>query len=235
MNLEKIIFSCVILISAIAFGQEYTKDALIGKDNPKLLKENLYLQESAYHSFLKMQEDALKEGIEIKIVSGYRDFDKQKSIWERKYKLFTSQGLSPEKAIDKIIEYSTIPGTSRHHWGTDIDIIDNSKEYSGDALVPDKFHGNGPFCKLKEWLDKNANKYGFYLVYTSNANRKGFKYEPWHYSYAPISKQMLKEYKKLPIKTILLEEKLTGAEYFTDEFITAYISNNILDINPDLL
>ena len=91
------------------------------------------------------------------------------------------------------------------------------------------------FRSLKEWLDKNANKYGFYLVYTSNANRKGFKYEPWHYSYAPISKQMLKEYKKLPIKTILLEEKLTGAEYFTDEVITAYISNNILDINPDLL
>lgn len=235
MNLDKTIFSFVLLLSAIAFGQEYPKDALIGKDNPKLLKTNLYLQEDAYHSFLKMREDALKEGIEIKIISGHRDFNKQKSIWERKYKLFTSQGLSPKKAIEKIIEYSTIPGTSRHHWGTDIDIIDNRKEYSGDALVPAKFHGNGPFCKLKEWLDKNANKYGFYLVYTDNAIRKGFKYEPWHYSYAPVSKQMLEEYKKLPIKTILLDEKLIGAEYFTDEFIEKYIKENILDINPELL
>src|SRR5690606_11516948 len=219
MDFKKVIFSCVTLISTIVFGQEYTKEELIGKDNPKLFERNLYLQENAYNSFLKMQEDALKEGIAIKIVSGYRNFDKQKSIWERKYKLFTSQGLSPEKAISKIIEYSTIPGTSRHHWGTDIDIIDSGKKYNGDALVPDKFHGNGPFCKLKEWLDENANKYGFYLVYTDNANRKGFKYEPWHYSYAPISKQMLKEYKKLPVKAILLDEKLTGAEYFTDEFI----------------
>lgn len=235
MNFKKVIFSCVTLVSTIAFGQEYTKEELIGKDNPKLLETNLYLQENAYNSFLKMQKDALKEGIEIKIVSGYRNFDKQKSIWERKYKLFTSQGLSPEKAIDKIIEYSTIPGTSRHHWGTDIDIIDNRKKYSGDALVPAKFHGNGPFCKLKEWLDKNANKYGFYLVYTENANRKGFKYEPWHYSYAPISKQMLKAYKKLPVKTILQDDKLTGAEYFTDEFIETYIRENILDINPELL
>lgn len=235
MNFKKTIFSCIALVSTIAFGQEYAKEELIGKDNPKLLQTNLYLQKNAYDSFLKMQEDALKEGIEIKIISGYRNFDKQKSIWERKYKLFTSQGLSPEKAIEKIIEYSTIPGTSRHHWGTDIDIIDNSKEYSGDALVPDKFHGNGPFCKLKEWLDKNANKYDFFLVYTNNANRKGFKYEPWHYSYAPISKPMLKAYKKLSVKAILQDEKLTGAEYFTDEFIEDYIRDNILDINPELL
>lgn len=235
MNFKKIIFYCVTLVSTIAFGQEYGREELIGKDNPKLLKENFYLQENAYNSFLKMQEAALEDGIEIKIISGYRNFDKQKSIWERKYKLYTSQGLSPEKAIEKIIEYSTIPGTSRHHWGTDIDIIDNRKEYSGDALVPAKFHGNGPFCKLKDWLDKNANKYGFYLVYTDNANRKGFKYEPWHYSYAPVSKQMLKAYKKLPVKTILHDEKLIGAEYFTDEFIDAYIKDNILDINPELL
>ena len=32
--------------------------------------------------------------------------------------------MDDEAAIDKIIEYSTLPGTSRHHWGTDIDIID---------------------------------------------------------------------------------------------------------------
>lgn len=234
MNLKKLIFSCVTLISTIVFGQEFTKEELIGKGNSKLLQANLYLQEEAYISFLKMQEGALREGINIKIISGYRNFDKQKSIWERKYKLFTSQGLSPNEAINKIIEYSTIPGTSRHHWGTDIDIIDGSKKHSGDALMPDKFHGNGPFCKLKNWLDKNANKYGYYLVYTDNANRKGFKYEPWHYSYSPISKRMLKEYKNLPVKTILLDEKLSGAQYFTDEFIEAYTNENILDINPDL-
>lgn len=76
------------------------------------------------------------------------------------------------------MEYSTIPGTSRHHWGTDIDIIDANQPYKGDPLESDKFHGDGPFCALKEWMDLHANTFGFYLVYTDNDKRTGFYYEP---------------------------------------------------------
>ncbi|UOB18342.1 M15 family metallopeptidase [Abyssalbus ytuae] len=228
------IFFLFFIMAMNVNAQEFTKNQLIGKGNALLIKENMYLQPEAYKAFLRMQEDAKKKNIHIKIVSGYRDFEKQKNIWKRKYERYISQGLIPEQAIQKIIEYSTIPGTSRHHWGTDIDIIDENATYSGDVLVPEKFHGNGPFCKLKEWLDKNANKYGFYIVYTNNANRKGFKYEPWHYSYAPVSKKMLKAYKGLSLKEILLEEKLPGIEYFTDGFLNNYILQNISDINPAL-
>lgn len=236
MNLKKLIFIFLtVFINMNTIAQEFSKEELIGKGNPVFFGDGYNLQEEAYKSFLKMKEDAFKDGINIKVVSSYRNFDKQKSIWERKYKRFTSQGLAPEKAIEKIIEYSTIPGTSRHHWGTDIDIIDNNGDQTGDVLVPKKFHGKGPFCKLKDWLDENANNYGFYLVYTDNANRKGFKYEPWHYSYAAISKPMLKAYKKLNIKNILLEEKLLGSKYFTDKFIEKYLKENVLDINPELI
>ncbi len=237
MNVKKIIFILLIVFfnRNNIFAQKFSKEDLIGKSVPLFSGNGYSLNDEANKAFLKMKEAAHKEGINIKIVSSYRNFEKQKNIWERKYKLFTSKGLSPKAAIQKIIEYSTIPGTSRHHWGTDIDIIDDNGKYSGDVLVPEKFHGKGPFCKIKKWLDENANKYGFYIVYTNNANRKGFKYEPWHYSYASISKPMLKAYRNLNIKNILLEEKLLGSEYFTDEFIEKYIKENVLDINPVLI
>ncbi|MBF4985902.1 M15 family metallopeptidase, partial [Nonlabens mediterrranea] len=152
------------------------------------------LASDAQIAFNKMRVAALKDGIDLKIVSGYRSFNRQRQIWNRKYKKYASQGLAPDAIFDKIVEYSTVPGTSRHHWGTDMDIIDQSANYSGDVLVPNKFHGEGPFCKMKDWMEKNASNYGFELVYTLNENRTGFKYEPWHYSYAPLSRKLLQEY-----------------------------------------
>jgi len=213
--------------------QAFVTEELLGKGTPELFGEGK-LRKQAYDAFLKMKEAAAKEGFTIKIVSGYRTFDRQKLIFERKYKRFTEAGLSPAEAIDKIIEYSTIPGTSRHHWGTDIDIIDDNGNYEGDVLVADKFHGDGPFCKFREWLEKHANTFGFYIVYTNNPKRKGFKYEPWHYSYAPLSKPMLQAYKKLDIRKILQEQNLAGSDFFTESFMDAYIQNHILDINPQL-
>ena len=139
------------------------------------------------------------------------------------------------QAIEKIIEYSTIPGTSRHHWGTDLDLIDGNAPRPESVLVASNFHGTGPFCKMKEWMDEHAESFEFYEVYTNDANRKGFKYEPWHFSYAPVSKPMLQAYKKLDIKEILSEEKVKGSTHFSDAFIQKYRTENILDINPKLL
>ena len=210
-------------------------DELIGKGNPKLYGEGFRLRKQAYESFLKMKNEAEKEAINIQIVSSYRSFDHQNRIWTRKYNRFTKQGLSPEITLQKIIEYSTIPGTSRHHWATDIDIIDGNAKQPKYVFNEEHFHGNGPFCKLKEWMDENAESFGFYIVYTNNANRKGFKYEPWHYSYKPLSKSYLKDYQKIDILEMIKKEKLTGSEHFGEEFIKRYINENILDINPKLL
>ena len=214
--------------------ENYTRDQLIGKGNPDLSGTRFKMQKDAYSSFLKMKSDAEKENISIEMVSAYRSFERQKQIFEKKYQDFTNQGLSPIDAIKKIIEYSTIPGTSRHHWGTDIDIIDANAPRPNSVLESKHFHGNGPYCKLKDWLNVNANQYGFYEVYTDDPNRKGFKYEPWHFSYAPISKKMLQSYKELNIKEILQEENILGSNYFSEEFISNYRNENILDINPEL-
>jgi len=209
---------------------------LMGKGSPNLVSGSSYrLRPEVATAFEKLKNAAANDGIIIKVVSSYRDYAHQNRIWERKYRRFRESGLTPNASIEKIIEYSTIPGTSRHHWGTDLDLIDGSKNVEGDVLVPSKFHGTGPFCKFKEWMDKNAATYDFHLVYTDVLERKGFNYEPWHYSYAPLSIPYLKTYNKLDIKTLLQQEKIRGSAHLSDAFINRYRKENILDINPILL
>ncbi len=210
-------------------------EELMGKGSPELSGSHFKLRKEAHEAFLAMRSEALKDNINIQVVSSFRDFAHQNRIWNRKFKSFTKQGLSPVSAIEKIIEYSTIPGTSRHHWGTDIDIIDAKPKQPKNVLLAKHFEGAGPYKKLKDWMDKNANNFGFFLVYTDNDERKGFKYEPWHYSYKPLSELYLKEYLDLDILELLKKENIIGKENFTAEFINNYIENNILDINPELL
>ena len=163
---------------------EISQKLLLGQGNPKLIDANTPLLEPVYHAFKSMQDAAAKDGIAITIVSAYRSYDRQKAIWNRKFASNQKAGLSPSENLNKIIEYSTLPGTSRHHWGTDFDIIDGNAPREGDVLLTEKFHGQGPYAPLREWMDRHATTYGFLRPYTNNPNRKGFYYEPWHYSHA---------------------------------------------------
>ena len=229
--------SIVSNFSFISIQDRYTRNQLIGKENPDITGDTYTskMHKDAKVAFQEMKKEAAKDGITLEVVSAYRSFKKQKELFENKYQQFISEGLSPIEAINKIIEYSTIPGTSRHHWGTDIDIIDANFPRPESVLEEEHFYGEGPYCKLKEWMNVHSEKFGFYEVYSNNPNRKGFKYEPWHFSYAPVSKPMLQEYKKLDILKVFQEEKILGSEYFNSDFIDIYRSQNILDINPELL
>lgn len=227
----------VIIHPKFAFEESplYSENELIGKGKPALYGEDFKLRDEARLQFNLMRKAAKEKGFNIHVVSSYRDYNHQNSIWERKYKNYRSQGFSHEKTIQKIIEYSTIPGTSRHHWGTDLDIIDATKGIPANPLSETHFNEGGRMHKFKLWLDENSEKYGFYLVYTNKSGRKGFAYEPWHFSYKPLSVKILEEYKKLDLKKILQSQKLMGSDHFTDDFINKYKKENILDINPDLL
>lgn len=221
---------------SISQETEFSVLELMGKEEINLIGKDINLRKEAHDAFLEMKKAAYNDGIDLKIVSSYRSFERQEQIWEGKYLKYTEEdGMKPLPAIDKIIEYSTIPGTSRHHWGTDIDIVDGYRKVEGDVLVPEKFGEGGPYADFKNWMDKNSKTYGFYLVYTDEPKRKGFKYEPWHYSYAPISIPMLKQFRGKNILQLLRKEEFLGCEHFTTGFVRSYIQNNILDINRELL
>jgi len=105
-------------------------DRFIIIDNKFADQSGRYMQKEAYAQFIKMYEAASKAGINLKIKSATRNFDYQKGIWERKWTGATklSDMTDASTIADarlralKILEYSSMPGTSRHHWGTDIDL-----------------------------------------------------------------------------------------------------------------
>ncbi len=111
-------------------------EIIIGKSQSNLVGDSIRLEVNTYKAFKKMEAAAKRDGIYLKIVSAYRGFERQKLIWNNKYEKFTNYfSLEPEKAISEIIRFSTIPGTSRHHWGTDIDIIDGNFPDEENVLV----------------------------------------------------------------------------------------------------
>lgn len=207
---------------------------LTGRGDLALIGDKVQLQEEVYQAFLAMNKAALKDGIHIEVVSGYRSFDRQRNIWNRKYEYYLKKGLEPLEAMKKIIEYSTIPGTSRHHWGTDIDIIDKNTMRPKNVLLEKNFEDSGVYKDLKKWMDIHAENYGFFLVYTSKPDRKGFYYEPWHYSYKAISSKFLYEYKKINFNQLIKTIDIKGKEFFTEKFLNKYYKENIFDVNPFL-
>ncbi|MBP1839935.1 M15 family metallopeptidase [Formosa algae] len=188
----------IILFSSITHAQDtskaITKDFVLGKFDfktdacfvkvaPELSNKTIYLQQEVYNSFLNMIAAAKQSGIQFTVVSGTRNFNYQKSIWDRKWK--ANGNLSPIENAKKILRYSSMPSTSRHHWGTDLDLNNLSNSYfeSGKGL------------KEYTWLLEHAHEYGFYQVYTSKENgRTGYNEEKWHWSYMPLSSKYLTFY-----------------------------------------
>ena len=146
-------------------------------------RSGLYLQKEAYISFVKMYNAALKDGVSFVIKSATRNFDYQKGIWERKWKGETtlSNGVNLGKSkltnLEKakmILEYSSMPGSSRHHWGTDIDLNAFNNAYFEE----------GEGAKVYNWLVKNASDYGFCRPYSAKGDQRPYGYndEKWHWS-----------------------------------------------------
>lgn len=151
-------------------------------------RHGMYMKKEAYDSFINMWKAAKADGINLIIRSAARNFDYQKGIWERKWTgntiLSNGENASkvyskPEDRALKILEYSSMPGTSRHHWGTDIDFNNFNNEWfeKGEGL------------KLFKWLEKYASDYGFCRPYTEKGDERpdGYNEEKWHWSYMPLS------------------------------------------------
>ena len=225
----------LLLANKLMHTQEINTEILIGMDNSRIVSDTILLEKETYSAFIKMKDAAEKDGIIIKLVSGFRDFYRQQMIWNNKYKKFTNEfSLDGPTAIKEIIRFSTIPGTSRHHWGTEIDIIDKNFENEKDLLISRKYEEGGIFNSLKKWMDKNSKRFGFYIVYDDDSNRPGFEYEPWHYTYKPISDLYQREFLKLNLKSIISKTKVEGKEFINDEFIKKYIDENIMGISSHL-
>jgi hypothetical protein len=207
-------------------GKEY----LLGKFNPLQHpdfaavgapytdKPGMFLRREALADFERMWADAQKAGVRLKIISSTRTFAQQKQIWEGKWARFSKEAPAPKDRALKILEYSSMPGTSRHHWGTDIDLND---------LNNAAFEGTGPHAKAYQWLKEHAHEYGFCQPYTAGRPH-GYQEEKWHWSYVPLSIPFLAEYRASVTDAEILG--FLGAEWATEIGAVQYY---VLGINPD--
>lgn len=143
----------------------------------------------AVTDFKAMQCAAAHAGIDLQIASGFRDYHRQAAIWQRKVTQF-------EKPTDadfhSILRWSAMPGASRHHWGTDMDVYDPSA--LGDhqlQLEPWEYEQDGTQGVLSEWLTDHASRFNFYRPYQQDLG--GVAVEPWHISYAPVAHNLLEQ------------------------------------------
>jgi LAS superfamily LD-carboxypeptidase LdcB len=156
------------------------------------------LHVEAVTSFLAMRDAATAAGIDLVAVSSFRDFERQLLLWNRKWRgerpLLDRSGrpvdvatLDDARKVDAILCWSAIPGGSRHHWGTDVDVIDAASMPPGYQvqLVPAEYAAEGIFGRLAGWLDANMARFGFHRPYASAGCGAGV--EPWHLSYWPVS------------------------------------------------
>jgi LAS superfamily LD-carboxypeptidase LdcB len=166
------------------------------------------LHPEALEAFFKLHSKAQAEGFDLSIVSGFRSFEDQKSIWQAKARgkkiLRNSDGeklnydeLTREDVLESILRWSAIPGASRHHWGSEIDIIDANALTPGQKveLTPDEVASDGPFGPLHDWLDGEINNQmadGFFRPYEKDLG--GVAPERWHLSYRPLSESYLENY-----------------------------------------
>jgi len=197
-------------------------------EKPYTNKSAIFMHGEAYEAYKKMYAAAAADKIDLKIVSAFRSFNHQKSIWEAKWtgaRKVMGQDLSkkypnPEQRAKVILLFSSMPGTSRHHWGTDIDIYSlNDKDFlSGKGKI------------IYDWLTAHANEYGFCQVYTPKPDTRttGYEEEKWHWSYKPIAEQRLEEYKQY-----IKYNDIVGFKGDRVAKKIQVIENYVLGINPN--
>ncbi|SHO55837.1 M15 family metallopeptidase [Vibrio quintilis] len=189
---------------------------------------------------LALKEAASLAGYNLHIVSGFRSFQHQLKIWNRKFSgespvldqnsipLNTSQ-LSEKEKILAILRWSALPGASRHHWGSDFDVYDRTNQPQNVPLKLEPHEYLSGFqAGFFQWLQTNMQHYGFFLPY--NQDRGGVATEPWHISHHAVSSTLLKELTPEIILETLNEAPIYGEKIIKKEINTIY-NQFIININ----
>lgn len=142
------------------------------------------LRPEATNAYNKMVKDAKKSGVHIKLISGYRSYDRQAQLFNQYTRMYG------KKYAERI---SARPGTSEHQTGLAADVGN-----SNGACALQSCFENTPVGK---WTKKNAHKYGFILRYPKGQEAvTGYAYEPWHFRYVGTS--LAKSYTNSGAKTL---------------------------------
>jgi LAS superfamily LD-carboxypeptidase LdcB len=196
----------------------------------------------AIEPFLDMKADAARDGIDIGITSAFRDFGAQQRIWDMKFRgerpLYDVQGnardyaaLSEHELVDAILCWTALPGASRHHWGTELDLIDLAampQDYRVQ-LVPAECAPGGVFYDLHCWLDAHMGRYSFFRPYRTM--RGGVLPERWHASYAPVSVPALRALTRELLADTIRASGMLGRDIVLEKLDAIY-ARYVANVDP---
>jgi LAS superfamily LD-carboxypeptidase LdcB len=190
---------------------------------------NCLLHAQAVTPFLNLRRAAKLDGFDLVPVSSFRDFARQLKIWNDKFSgakpMYDAEGasidaaaLAPLQRINAILLWSALPGASRHHWGTDVDLVDRNATDAGYEfrLTREEFAPDGPFARLAEWLETHAARFGFFRPF--RGVRSGVQPEPWHFSFAPIAEKARRK-----LSPEVLRAAITAAPLLGKELVLAHL------------
>ena len=126
----------------------------------------LWLHPRAARAWTHLREAAMRDGVVLEAISGYRSHDYQLGIFERKL----ARGLT----VDEILTVNAAPGYSEHHSGLALDI-----GAPDEPPAEESFERTAAFA----WLRENAGDYSFVMSYPRD-NPHGIVYEPWHWAFS---------------------------------------------------
>lgn len=215
--------------------------SLTGKNDQHIhwLTQDCGIHHDMVASWQALSIAAKAQGYDLTIASGFRNFDRQLSIWNRKFSgelkvknrentIVNLDGLNDKQRIEAILTYSALPGASRHHWGTDIDVYAPNLLNKDQQLQlePWEYQLGGPFAELNVWLVDNAKRFGFYFPY--DKFRGGIALEPWHMSYFPLADNYQKQLTTERLAAELHQANILGKNAIIaqlDEIFITHINN----------
>ena len=187
-------------------SEDYVPDDLILLKNvptARDIKISKTINDDLQTMYSKMKEDNITN---FCIVSGYRDYKHQESLFQDEIQENIAAGYLKIKAREKASTVVAIPGTSEHQTGLALD-------FSHDGSLQEDFENT----KTGKWLKENAHKYGFILRYPKDkTDITKIIYEPWHFRY--VGKDL---------STKLYEKELCLEEYYMP---TQNIKNKLSNI-----
>ena len=192
----------------------------------------------AVAAFMNLRRAAGLDGFDLRPASGFRDFERQLAIWNGKFsgarplqdaagRPIDAAQLSPPERIAAILRWSALPGASRHHWGTDVDLIDANALAPGYRvqLIAAEYADAGPFAPLAAWLAVHATRFGFFRPFRGVLS--GVQAEPWHFSFAPVAEGARRALSPSVLKDALTSAALMGKEHILprlDELHARYVA-----------
>jgi LAS superfamily LD-carboxypeptidase LdcB len=219
---------------ALADGQ------LTGQDESHLCATGLgetlggRLHVDVVDDFLALKAEAAREGFDLAIHSAFRGFDRQRSIWNRKVSGELAVLDSTAQPIDiatldatglvyAILRWSALPGASRHHWGTDLDVYDAASTPPGYELqlIPAEVDPGGMHGALHAWLDARiatGTAFGFHRPY--DVDRGGVAPERWHLSHAPVASRC-----EARLSVGVLQQAIVGAGLLLEDTVLDHLND----------